>query len=152
MRRTLENVIAVDLSFLRCLWCAKKDPFLRSLLHEPTPWFIQLDPVRERGDEIAAELAVLLESGQMATSTRIPALGVAHGWAGFAFALLRWARATGKTPHPAAAAALDELAAMAEPRGSGVRWPVHNATSAPIVYGRLVRRNRRVRAGLRLGV
>jgi eukaryotic-like serine/threonine-protein kinase len=97
----------------------------------PAPWFIQLDPVRERGDEIAAELAVLLESGQMATSTRIPALGVAHGWAGFAFALLRWARATGKNAHPAVEAALDELAAMAEPHGSGVRWPVHNATSAP---------------------
>jgi serine/threonine protein kinase len=97
----------------------------------PTAWFVDLEPVRVRGDEIAAELTTLLESRQMATSTRIPALGVAHGWAGFAFVLLRWARATGKEANPVVAATLDELAALAEPHGSGIRWTVHNSTAPP---------------------
>ena len=97
----------------------------------PTAWFVDMAPARVRGDEIAAELTMLLESGQMATSTRIPSLGVAHGWAGFAFALLRWARATGKDASPIVAATLDELAALAEPHGSGIRWTVHNSTSSP---------------------
>lgn len=97
----------------------------------PSSWFVDMEPVRVRGDEIAAELATLLESDQLATSARIPALGVAHGWAGIAFALLRWARATGKDVHPAVVAALDELAALAEPHGDGLRWTVHNSTSPP---------------------
>lgn len=97
----------------------------------PARWFIDVAPVRARGDEIAGELSKLLESDQMATSVSTSALGIAHGWAGFAFALLRWARATGKDAPPIVAAALDELAALSEPHGGGLRWPVHNSTATP---------------------
>jgi eukaryotic-like serine/threonine-protein kinase len=100
----------------------------------PAPRFIDVNPVQKRGDEIAGELARLLKSGKIATSASIPALGIAHGWAGFAFALLRWARATEKKAHPIVEGALDELAALAEPHGSGLRWPVHNTTKPPFFW------------------
>lgn len=97
------------------------------------PGFIEVQPVEKRGEEIARELATILKQGEMATSTTIPALGIAHGWAGLAFALLRWARATKKKAHPIVEAALDELAALAEPHRGGLRWPVYN-TSRPRAY------------------
>jgi len=51
-----------------------------------------------------------------------PELGMAHGWAGFLYATLRWCRATA-TPLPAGVAArLAELAACARPAGRGLRW------------------------------
>lgn len=96
----------------------------------PASRFMDVKPVQQLGDEIAEELGILLKSGQMATSATIPALGIAHGWAGLAFALLRWARATRRNPHPVVEATLDELAALAEPHRGGLRWPVHN-TSKP---------------------
>jgi serine/threonine-protein kinase len=97
----------------------------------PVPWFINLSPVRARGEEIAAELTALLQSQQIATSTAVTMLGIAHGWGGLAFALMRWAKATGQKPDPVVEASLDELAALAEPHGAGIRWPVHNTDKAP---------------------
>lgn len=96
----------------------------------PASRVIDFKPVQQRGDEIARELVTLLRTGQIATSTSISHLGIAHGWAGFAFAVLRWARATGKKAHPIVEDALDELAALAEPHRGGVHWPAHN-TSKP---------------------
>jgi hypothetical protein len=50
-------------------------------------------------------------------------LGMAHGWAGYAFATLRWCRAAG-SPWPAELAVrLAELADRAEIWGRGLRWP-----------------------------
>jgi serine/threonine-protein kinase len=52
-----------------------------------------------------------------------PNLGIAHGWAGYAYATLRWCAAFAR-PQPAGLAArLAELAAAAEPWGRGLRWP-----------------------------
>ena len=95
----------------------------------PEPGFLQADLVRARGHEIAEELAGLFVPGDMATSMRMRALGVAHGWAGVLFALLRWARASGEQIHPVVEPGLDELTALAEPHGSGLRWTIHNAMS-----------------------
>ena len=100
----------------------------------PVPWFVDLELVRARGEEIAGELTALIKSEQIATSAEVTTLGIAHGWAGFIFALLRWARATGKNVDPILVPALDELAALAEPHGAGVRWPVHNSTDASPSY------------------
>jgi len=106
------------------LGCAELVEAMRS------PWFVDFEPVRKRGDEIAEELTNLLRSGQMTTSTKIASLGIAHGWGGFMFALLRWASATRKDVDSVVVSALDELVALAEPQGSGIRWPLHNATLA----------------------
>jgi serine/threonine-protein kinase len=51
-----------------------------------------------------------------------PELGMAHGWAGYLYAVLRWCRATGSPEPPGLAERLAELAACARPAGRGLRW------------------------------
>ncbi len=51
-----------------------------------------------------------------------PNLGIAHGWAGYAYAALRWCRVFGGALPAGLAARLAELAAAAEPWGRGLRW------------------------------
>ena len=99
----------------------------------PVPWLIDTEPVRARGDEIAAELMALIRSA-IANPATIQTLGIAHGWAGYIFVLLRWARATGGEIDPLLVVALDELAALAEPHGPGVRWPIRTRTAAAPSY------------------
>jgi hypothetical protein len=90
-----------------------------------TPAF-ELGPVRERGEEIAGELLQILRSEDIATSTRISYVGVAHGWAGLLFAVLRWDRALRREPDPMIAAKLDELATLAFPIQGGLCWTILN--------------------------
>jgi len=59
-----------------------------------------------------------------------PNLGVAHGWAGYAYAALRWCGAFGRPLPAGVAARLDELAAAAEPEGRGLRWPWNGGQAA----------------------
>jgi serine/threonine-protein kinase len=54
--------------------------------------------------------------------TTLRFLGIAHGWAGFLYAALRWCEASGRPPPQAMGRRLDELAGCAEPIGGGVRW------------------------------
>ncbi|MFL6248519.1 MAG: lanthionine synthetase LanC family protein [Thermoanaerobaculia bacterium] len=49
-------------------------------------------------------------------------LGVAHGWAGYLYAALRWCTASGDPPPPRLLERLHELAAMKTLRGRGVYW------------------------------
>lgn len=100
----------------------------------PVSGFIDLKPLRARGDEIAEELTVLIKAERIATSTKVTKLGIAHGWGGFIFALLRWSRATGREVDSGVAGALDELAELAEPHGVGVRWPLENRMIASPSY------------------
>ncbi len=86
-------------------------------------------PVRARGEELARDLLDFLESGPVEASEHLKALGIAHGWAGLVFALLRWARASGREPALAVRTRLDELARLAEPYGCGMRWPVEHGGS-----------------------
>lgn len=69
----------------------------------------------------------------IAESAGLPVLGIAHGWAGFAYATLRWCRASGAGLPGSLVTRLDELAALAEPAGRGVRWRVRldETASAP---------------------
>lgn len=50
-------------------------------------------------------------------------LGIAHGWAGMAYAALRWCQVAGADIPQGLFGRLRELAALAEPFGRGVRWP-----------------------------
>jgi serine/threonine-protein kinase len=81
-----------------------------------------------RGGELARELADVLRRG-----SALHHLGVAHGDAGVAHALLRWSAATGTDPDPVVAECLDELLEIAEPHAGGLRWPVEPA-SGPAHY------------------
>src|SRR5262249_30260270 len=72
------------------------------------------------------ELAALLHDG-----SDLRHLGVAHGDAGIAYALLRWAAATGSAVDPVAFTCLDALLERAEPYAGGLRWPVDAGPGAP---------------------
>ena len=96
----------------------------------PVPWYLDLQPVRARGDELAAQTGALPENPDMANSTRVKSLGVAHGWAGLIYSLLRWTKACGIAVPPLVVPALDELTSLAEPHSGGLRWPIYNSTSA----------------------
>ena len=66
-----------------------------------------------------SELAAKPPVGDGATR---PDLGMAHGWAGYLYAVLRWCRATGTAVPPGLPERLAELAACARPSGRGLRW------------------------------
>lgn len=81
-------------------------------------------PVRAAGEALAERLARSLEPlPPVPAGGEERSLGAAHGWAGFLYALLRFAEASG-TPFPASAGGrLDELAGLGLPLGRGLRWP-----------------------------
>ena len=100
----------------------------------PVAWFFSAEAVVARGDELANELMLLVKSQQVATSKTVTMLGIAHGWAGIIFALLRWAKANGRTVDTTLVKALDELSELGEPHGAGLRWPMHNTTKTSPSY------------------
>lgn len=63
----------------------------------------------------------------IADERRFVNLGVAHGWAGALYSLMRWHRASGSPLPPSIRGRLDELAALAEPTDRGLRWPWRDA-------------------------
>ncbi|HEX8939197.1 MAG TPA: lanthionine synthetase LanC family protein [Candidatus Limnocylindrales bacterium] len=86
--------------------------------------------VRERGDAIAAGLQAELDlceplDSRPRADTRADErfVGVAHGWAGFLYAQLRWAQATAAPVAEGVAARLAELRSLARPLGRGLAWP-----------------------------
>ncbi len=58
-------------------------------------------------------------------------LGIAHGWAGYAYATLQWCRASGNEPPATLEPRLAELAAFAVPKDRGAQWPRHHADRSP---------------------
>ena len=50
--------------------------------------------------------------------------GIAHGWAGLAYATMMWSAARGVDPPPEVRSVLELLAGLAEPWERGARWPV----------------------------
>jgi hypothetical protein len=50
--------------------------------------------------------------------------GIAHGWAGLAYATMMWSRARGVEPPPEVRGVLELLAGVAEPWERGARWAV----------------------------
>jgi serine/threonine-protein kinase len=91
---------------------------------------VDLSCVRNRGDEIAGALSDLLASQQIATSDRIRYLGVAHGWAGLVYALLRWARATQAAPSQLLTTKLSEIAELAIEHEGGLCWTMESESAS----------------------
>ncbi|HKV13095.1 MAG TPA: lanthionine synthetase LanC family protein [Thermoanaerobaculia bacterium] len=85
------------------------------------------DPVRRElaalGDELLAGLWGELDRlPPVPVCDPLPNLGMAHGWAGYLYATLRWCRAAGK-PHPEPLRKrLAELGECAQTWGRGLRW------------------------------
>jgi eukaryotic-like serine/threonine-protein kinase len=67
--------------------------------------------------------AVLRELGSIGGCETFPWLGIAHGWAGVLFGLLRWAELTNQDPLSDIADRLDQLGALAIVKGRGLTWP-----------------------------
>jgi serine/threonine-protein kinase len=94
-----------------------------------------IELARQRGAELTGDLQQILREESMSTSTLLSALGVAHGWAGLLYVLLRWAQATKAPPAPIVGERLDELLERAEPHAGGLRWPVYNVGPIAFVDG-----------------
>jgi hypothetical protein len=58
-------------------------------------------------------------------------LGAAHGWAGYLFAVLRWAQATATQLPDGVTDRLDQLGALAYPAGRGLLWPFEAGGRGP---------------------
>ncbi|WP_244940443.1 lanthionine synthetase LanC family protein [Asanoa ferruginea] len=84
--------------------------------------------LRDLGDDTAAGLLEEIRAPAAVADARY--LGVAHGWAGVLFALLSWHRARRTPPPTTVVDRLAELAALAEPSGSGLRWPTSGRGAA----------------------
>jgi serine/threonine-protein kinase len=79
-------------------------------------------PLREWGeDRLAALWRELDAEPEIAAGAR--RLGMAHGWAGYLYATLRWCQAVGRPLPPGLERRLDELAGLAQPWERGLRWP-----------------------------
>jgi serine/threonine-protein kinase len=74
------------------------------------------------GDETMADIWRQL-AGQTCHDGEIRYLGVAHGWAGVAYAALRWCQATGAVPPSTLQPRLDELRLAARRDEHGLSWP-----------------------------
>jgi serine/threonine protein kinase len=95
---------------------------------------VDLSQVVALGDgTLAGVWAELDAMPAIAACTEQRCLGVAHGWAGFLLATLRWCATTGAAVPPALPERLDQLAGLVQPAGMGGRWPVTNdgTTSSP---------------------
>ncbi len=81
------------------------------------------EPVIERGERALSELWSALDQQPAIVASFLDHLGLAHGWAGFLYASLRWRQAA-DGPMPASLEQrLEQLAGLAEPWGRGLRWP-----------------------------
>jgi len=85
---------------------------------------VDLSFVQAAGDRLAASLTAHLESlAPIAEEPTLRFLGIAHGWSGIVYALLRWREATGFRTGTGLLARLDQLASAGEPTADGLRWP-----------------------------
>ena len=78
---------------------------------------------RQLGSEIAAEMWRTVDSyGAIRACAELSNLGMAHGWAGLLYATLAWCAASGESAQGSLLGRLEELGALAEPVGRGLRW------------------------------
>jgi serine/threonine-protein kinase len=86
---------------------------------------INAAPLRRLADELQARLWTEVRALAPIPDRRDRGyLGIAHGWAGWLYAILRWGAVT-RAPLPSdLAVRLDELARCAQPHRRGLRWPV----------------------------
>jgi serine/threonine-protein kinase len=101
-------------------------------LLEALPSSIDGTELRAAGGAVQDRLWAELEpQAPLAEGPQLRALGAAHGWAGYLYALLRWSEAAGSEPPPSLTGRLDELGELALPAGRGLRWPYDAAQPMP---------------------
>ena len=97
---------------------------------------LERGPVRELGARRAAALVehvAALPLGGGAGSP-LPFLGIAHGWAGVLYGLLRWSELTGEPIPAIVQERMDALLGCGEPIRQGLRWPrkIRSHARAPV--------------------
>ncbi|MFL6194775.1 MAG: lanthionine synthetase LanC family protein [Thermoanaerobaculia bacterium] len=98
-----------------------------SLLLDPLPAGEVRDRLLAWGDEILKEIWDELDRLPPLGPEDGGNLGIAHGWAGFLYASLRWCRSAGRPLPARVPERLSELAGQARPWGRGIRWPWRDA-------------------------
>jgi len=84
------------------------------------------EPVARLGDELLAALWSELDAQpSIPELDPMASLGMAHGWAGYLYAALRWCRSAGRAAPARLGERLAELADCARPWGRGLRWRWH---------------------------
>lgn len=84
------------------------------------------------GEWLQSDLVETLRNfGSILPCRQLDYLGMAHGWAGLLYVLLRWARLSKRSVPSQVAARLSELASMAEPSGRGMCWRVRSPIADP---------------------
>ncbi|MBV9094835.1 MAG: hypothetical protein JO132_13320 [Streptosporangiaceae bacterium] len=84
--------------------------------------------LRGHGDALCAQIWAGLETNELGY------LGIAHGWAGIAYATLLWSRTRRLAPPDPLRRILDRLAAAAEPWRRGARWTTRTGARGDDAY------------------
>jgi hypothetical protein len=85
-----------------------------------------LPDLRALGDELLAGIWRQIDPlPPLAACPEAPNLGMAHGWAGYLYATMRWCQAAARPLPAGLGARLGELAESAESWGRGARWRWH---------------------------
>jgi serine/threonine-protein kinase len=100
-----------------------------ALLYEATQEagkLLNTSPLLTAGTQLSQWISEKLDGAQRISKGAKPKyLGVAHGWAGALYSVLRWCSAVGNAPPQVVATRLAELAVLCEQRSDGIRWPTH---------------------------
>jgi eukaryotic-like serine/threonine-protein kinase len=92
--------------------------------------------LRHRGNELSANLMDLIASASaVGESPQISYLGVAHGWAGLLYALLRWSQAATANTPVTIERRLCELADRSQLTRRGARWPLQAQSTSMSLPG-----------------
>src|SRR5207248_11112419 len=119
--RGCENI---DLAFGRSgflLGCA--------ILLEALPGHLDPSTLRSFGDSLLDSIVSDLRLRPPLGESTDELLGTSHGWSGFLFAVLRWCEASDTPPPDGIRGRLEELAALGQLYGRGLRWPRHAGAS-----------------------
>ncbi|HEX5719882.1 MAG TPA: lanthionine synthetase LanC family protein, partial [Thermoanaerobaculia bacterium] len=92
--------------------------------------------LRELGDGLVRDLwSEIAEQPPVASAAPADSswtnLGMAHGWAGYLYATLRWCRSAGSPQPPGLEERLAELAGCGRSWGRGLRWPWRDSGASP---------------------
>lgn len=109
-----------------------------SMLVDAFRWDQNVDPSEliETGNRLLADLWREFDAMPSISETKSRIyLGMAHGWAGYLYATLRWTRSAQTTPPDNCQARLQQLAEAAHWRGSRACWPSRTVPGSPILGG-----------------
>ena len=92
-------------------------------------------PLRDFGQDVFNDIENYIDQRAPIPEDReIQYLGIAHGWAGILYALMRWLEVSGK-PLPAnLVLRLRQLNELAEPFGRGLRWKVTTTSTVNVPH------------------